>query len=253
MKPLLLITNDDGLGAKGLKHLYTIAQEFGDVVVMAPERNASAKSLSLTTTRPLRARDVEAHEGLSIHCCDGTPVDCIKLATEYFCPRKPDLVLSGINHGSNSSINVIYSGTMGAAIEATTLGINAIGFSLLSHNPDADFTPSLTYVRHILGQALEHGLPSAVALNVNIPKLPADQIKGIRICHQAKASWSDSFEKRIDPIGRPYYWLTGKFNCDDPSLDSDEQALRDGYVSVVPIQADYTCYGAIANIQYLAQ
>lgn len=253
MKPLLLITNDDGVGAKGIKTLYTIAQEFGDVVVMAPERNASAQSLSLTTTRPLRSRDVEIREGLSVHCCDGTPVDCIKLATEYFCPRRPDLVLSGINHGSNSTINVIYSGTMGAAIEATSLGINAIGFSLLSHNPEADFTPSIPYVRHIISLALEHGLPPAVALNVNIPKLAADEIKGIKICRQAKASWTDSFERRIDPIGRPYYWLTGKFNCNDPSPDSDEQALRDGYVSVVPIHHDYTCIDAIPQIQYLAR
>lgn len=252
MRPLILITNDDGVASKGLRTLDEVAQEFGDVVVMAPERNASAQSLSLTTTRPLRVRDVKHAEGLDVYCCDGTPVDCVKLAVEHFCPRQPDLVLSGINHGSNSSINVIYSGTMGAAIEAAALGFNSIGFSLLSHNPDADFEPGIPYVRHIIGTVLSQGLPPNVSLNVNIPKLPAEEIRGIRICHEAMARWLDSFERRVDPIGRPYWWLTGKFDCLDPSPESDEYALRHGYVSVVPVHPDYTCYDAIAKIQDLA-
>ena len=204
MKPLMLITNDDGVAAKGLKELREVAREFGDVVVMAPESNASGQSHSLTTTRPLRVHEVRKEEGLEVYSCDGTPVDCVKLAVEYFCPRRPNLVLSGINHGSNSSINVLYSGTMAAAIEATTLDISAIGFSLLNHNPEADFSAGLPYVRHIIGYALEHGLPTDVALNVNIPRLEAKDIKGLRICHEAKAQWLESFEKRVDPRGR---WL----------------------------------------------
>jgi 5'-nucleotidase len=248
MKPLILITNDDGVTARGLRALDEVAMEFGDVVVMAPEYNASGLSHSITSSRPLRVREVKQAEGLNVYCCDGTPVDCVKLAVEYFCPRRPDVVLSGINHGSNSSINVLYSGTMGAVIEATALGIDAIGFSLLHHSPDADFSACLPFVRQIIGNTLEKGLPQGVSLNVNIPRLPASDIKGIRICHEAKAQWNDSFEKRIDPQGRPYWWLTGKFVCDNPPESSDEWALRNGYVSVVPIHPDFTHYPAIEEL-----
>ncbi len=251
MKPLILITNDDGFAARGLRALDEIAMEFGDVVVMAPEQNSSGKSHSITTGRPLRVREIKQDDGLAVYACDGTPVDCVKLASEYFCPRKPDLVLSGINHGSNSSINVLYSGTMGAVIEATALGFNAIGFSLLNHNPEADFEPSRHIVRHLIAQVLTHGLPPDISLNVNIPRLEQHQIKGIRICHEAKAQWNDSFEKRIDPQGRPYWWLTGKFVCNDPPETSDEWALANGYVSVVPIHPDFTHYPAIAQLQHL--
>jgi len=251
MKPLILITNDDGFAARGLRALDEIALEFGDVIVMAPEQNASGKSHSITTGRPLRVREVKLDKGLSVFACDGTPVDCVKLATEYFCPRQPDLVLSGINHGSNSSINVLYSGTMGAVIEATALGLNAIGFSILNHSPEADFEPSRPIVRHIIGHVLEHGLPPDVSLNVNIPRLEGNQIKGIRVCHEAKSQWLDSFEKRIDPQGRPYWWLTGKFVCQDPPVTSDEWALANGYVSVVPIHPDFTHYPAIDELKNL--
>lgn len=251
MKPLILITNDDGINAKGLNTLIELAMEFGDVVVMAPGINLSGKSHSLTTERPLRVNSVKKEDGLSIYSCDGTPVDCVKLAVEHFCPRQPDLVISGINHGSNSSINVLYSGTMGAVIEATALGIDAIGFSLLNHNPEADFSGCVPYVRHIVGNVLEKGLPADVSLNVNIPRLPASEIKGIRICHEAKAKWIDSFEKRLDPQGRPYWWLTGKFECDNPPESSDEWALSHGYVSIVPICPDYTRYDAIDKLTHL--
>ena len=251
MRPLILITNDDGFAAKGLRALDELALTMADVIVMAPESNASGQSHSITTSRPLRVREVKKDDRLSVYACDGTPVDCVKLATEYFCPRRPDLVLSGINHGSNSSINVLYSGTMGAVIEATALGLNAIGFSLLHHSPEADFAPSLPYVRHIIEYALHHGLPSYVSLNVNIPRLKQEQIKGIRVCHEAKAQWLDSFEQRVDPQGRPYWWLTGKFVCDNPPEGSDEWALANGYVSVVPIRPDFTDYEAIAPLNSL--
>ena len=250
MRPLILITNDDGYAAKGLQTLVDIAMEFGDVVVMAPERNVSGQSHSLTTTRPLRAREIKSETGLNVYVCDGTPVDCVKLATEHFCPRKPDLLLSGINHGSNSSINVLYSGTMGAVIEATSLGINAIGFSLLNHNPEADFTDAKPYIRQIIGKALEHGLPADVSLNVNIPRTDkGGTISGIRVCHEAMAQWVDSFERRTDPQGRPYWWLTGKFVCKDAPETSDEHALAHGYISIVPIHLDFTHYGAIPHLK----
>ncbi len=252
MKPLILITNDDGVRAKGLRTLDEVAMEFGDVVVMAPATNSSGKSHSLTTERPLRVTEIKKEDGLEVYACDGTPVDCVKLAVEYFCPRRPDLVLSGINHGSNSSINVLYSGTMGAVIEATALGLDAIGFSLLNHNPEADFTASVPYVRHIIGQVLERGLPTDVSLNVNIPRLAAADIKGIKICHEAKAQWLDSFEQRTDPQGRPYWWLTGKFVCNNPPQTSDEWALANGYVSVVPIHPDFTHYAAINELQHIS-
>lgn len=253
MKPLILISNDDGVNAKGLRRLSEVALEFGNVVVMSTERNASGQSHSITTTHPLRAYEVRKAEGLNVYCCDGTPADCIKLATEHFCPRKPDLVLCGINHGSNSSINVHYSGTLGAVLEASLLGITAIGFSLLSHNPEADFEPGIPFIRHIIGEVLQHGLPKGTTLNVNIPRTEAGDIQGIRICHEARSSWSDSFEKRIDPKGQPYWWLTGKFVCDNPPESSDEWALSHNYISVVPVRIDMTDYNAIDQLQNLTQ
>lgn len=243
MRPLILITNDDGVNAKGIRTLYEVAMEFGDVVVMAPDCNRSAIAHSITTSRPVRAREVKSSEGLQIYHCDGTPADCVKLAYEHFCPRCPDLMLSGINHGSNSSINILYSGTMGAVLEAAMLGMSSIGFSLLNHSPEADFTHCIPYVRQIIGTSLEKGLPIGTSLNVNIPR--ETDLKGIRICRQAQSQWTDSFEKRIDPRGVPYWWLTGKFICDNPPEDTDEWALSHGYVSIVPVHCDFTHHEAI--------
>ena len=214
-RPLILITNDDGYAAKGLRVLVECAADYGDVVVMAPDRNASGLSHSFTSGRPLRVNDIERREGIVVYSCDGTPVDCVKLAIEHFCSRKPAVVLSGINHGSNSSVNVLYSGTMGAVIEASTYGFNAIGFSLTDHAKDANFDYCVPYIR---------------------------QINGLRECHEAKAHWADSFEHRVDPYGRSYWWLTGRFICDDDNPDTDERALAEGYASVVPTQPDYTSY-----------
>ena len=253
MKPLILITNDDGFADRGIRTLEEVAREFGDVVVMAPGGNSSGKSLCITIDHPMRVREVQNEDWLKKYACNGTPVDCVKLATEYFCPRRPALVLSGINHGSNSSINVLYSGTMGAVLEATALGFPAIGFSLLNHSPKADFSACIPYVRHIIGQVLEHGLPDYTALNVNIPRLEAQDIKGIRVCHQARSKWTDSFVKRRDPRERPYWWLTGKFVCDNPPDTSDEWALANGYVSVVPISPDYTYYASLDPVKQLLQ
>lgn len=249
MKPLFMITNDDGIGAKGIQTLIRVVREFGDIIVMAPDRNSSGSAHSFTGNRPLRVQVVSEVEDCRIYTCDGTPVDCVKLCEEHFCPRRPDFLLSGINHGSNSSINVLYSGTMGAVIEASVSGIPAIGFSLLNHSADADFEPSIPYVKWVLKTAIEKGLPDQVALNVNIPVTNDGIIKGVRVCRQSQARWVDSYEKRIDPHGRPYYWLTGRFECDDVTDDTDQCALENGYVSIVPTTTDFTAYRAINQIK----
>lgn len=249
MKPLILITNDDGVNSRGLQHLANIAQEYGEVVVMAPDHNASGVSTSITCTRPLRVNLVSQKEGISIYSCDGTPADCVKMGLEHFCPRQPDLVLSGINYGSNASINIIYSGTIGAVLEACLNDCQAIGFSLLNHNPAADFDACTPSIRHILDHVLANPLPDFTALNVNIPRLPAEQIKGIRVCKQARAAWKEGLEKRIDPIGRPYWWMTGKFVCENPPSDSDEHLLAEGYVTVVPIRPDFTALHHVETIK----
>lgn len=256
-KPLILISNDDGYSAKGINELMAVAREFADIVVMAPEGNASAKSHSLTTSMPLRAKKIreEAASGnlhsLAIYACNGTPVDCVKLATEHFCPRRPTLVLSGINHGSNASINILYSGTMGAALEAVTNGYPAIGFSLLDHNSDADFSACLPFIRQIIEDALTVGLPEDIALNVNFPYAKQAPYKGLKVCRASRACWSDSFEQREDPYHQPYWWLTGKFICNDTTPDTDQWALENGYVSVVPVKPDYTAFEAITNMKRL--
>ena len=251
MRPLILITNDDGIQARGIQHLMDIAQAFGDIVVMSPERNASGMSSSLTTQQPLRVHTLEQGEERSVYTCSGTPVDCVKMGTEHFCRRRPSLVLSGINHGSNASINVVYSGTMGAVIEGCLDGFQSIGFSLLSHNPEADFSGCTKSIETILAYVLEHPLPEWTGLNVNIPRLGAEEIKGIRLCRSARARWTDSLTPRTDPLGRPYWWMTGKFENADPADDTDLYALEHGYVSVVPIRPDYTAEAAIPHLRKL--
>ena len=245
MKPLFLITNDDGYNAKGLQALVSVARQLGDVVVMAPVANASGQAHSFTATRPLRVNMITEEDGLTIYACDGTPVDCVKVCEQFFSPRRPTLVLSGINHGSNSSINVLYSGTMGAVIEASVAGFDAIGFSLLDHSPNADFTPALPFVRTIIESVLSKGLPARVALNVNIPVPEDGVIKGMRICRQSQARWLDSYERRLDPQGRPYFWISGTFECNDKADDTDQWALENGFISIVPTTTDFTAYNSI--------
>lgn len=240
MRHLILITNDDGYKAKGLQHLALVANQYADVVVMAPMTNASGKGLSLTSDRPLQVTRIREEKGLTMYACDGTPVDCLKLGIEHFCPRRPDLVLSGINHGSNASVNVLYSGTMGAAIEAALNGYKAIGFSLLSHDADPDFTCCNPCLNHIISDSLCEEFPAGIALNVNIPYMDVMQVKGIRVCRAAAGRWVDSFERRTDPDGRPCWCLTGKFECHDNGTDTDLYALDHGYVSIVPVSVDNT-------------
>lgn len=254
-KPTILVCNDDGIVARGIASLIEVAKDFGRVVVVAPDSPQSAQGHSITIEDPIRIRrvslfgdEVEAYE------CSGTPVDCVKIAKNVILKEDTiDLCLSGVNHGSNASSNVLYSGTMSAAMEASLEAIPAIGFSLLDFAADADFSASQQIVRQLVQKALTEGLGNTHLLNVNIPKLPLAQIKGIRICRQAKGHWSEDFQQGTDPMGRPYYWLTGKYIYQDEGDDSDIWALENGYVSVVPVMHDLTHYTALSSMGHLAE
>ncbi|MFV9483190.1 5'/3'-nucleotidase SurE [Christiangramia sp. OXR-203] len=243
-KPLILVTNDDGITAPGIRTLIEVMKEIGDVVVVAPDSPQSGMGHAITISDTLFCEQVTIKESYKHkeYSCSGTPADCVKIATQEILDRKPDLCVSGINHGSNSSINVIYSGTMSAAVEAGIEGIPAIGFSLLDYSLNADFEPARKYVKAIVRNTLKNGLPEGVVLNVNIPKLESGDIKGMKVCRQANAHWEEEFDKRRSPQGRDYYWLTGTFVNKDEGKDTDEQALADGYVSIVPVQFDLTAH-----------
>ncbi|ATA73618.1 MULTISPECIES: 5'/3'-nucleotidase SurE [Capnocytophaga] len=249
-KPLILITNDDGITAPGIRCLIKIMNEIGDVVVVAPDSPQSGMGHAVTLNSTLYCEPIHIDDGVQKeYTCSGTPADCVKIAKYEVLKRKPDLCVSGINHGSNSSINVIYSGTMSAAVEAGIEGIPAIGFSLLDFSWDANFEEARDFVKQIAINVLKNGLPKGVVLNVNIPKLKKEAIKGIKICRQAQARWIEEFDKRTNPQGRNYYWMTGKFVNEDGGDDSDEWALANGYISVVPIQFDLTAYHVIPHLE----
>lgn len=248
-KPLILVTNDDGITAPGLRTLIEVMKTIGEVVVVAPDSPQSAMGHAITINSTLYVEQVKiGTDNLKEYSCSGTPADCVKLAVKQILGRRPDICVSGINHGSNSSINVIYSGTMSAALEAGIEGIPAVGFSLCDYNWNADFEACKTYVKTIVENVLEHSLPNGVVLNVNIPNLPKADIKGIKVSRQAKANWEEEFDKRKNPQGRDYYWLTGKFVNLDQGEDTDEWALDNGYVSVVPVQFDLTAHHCIQNL-----
>lgn len=248
-KPLILITNDDGITAPGIRTLIEVMKTIGDVVVVAPDSPQSAMGHAITVNSTLFVEKVKVDDGTQLeYSCSGTPADCVKLAVNQILDRKPDLCVSGINHGSNSSINVIYSGTMSAAIEAGIEGIPAIGFSLLDYSWNANFEATKTYVKTIAENVLKEGLSKDVVLNVNIPNLSKQELKGIKICRQARAYWEEEFDKRKNPHGREYYWLTGKFVNLDHGEDTDEWALQNGYVSVVPVQFDLTAHHSIQTL-----
>ena len=249
-KPLILVTNDDGITAPGIRALISVMKDIGNVVVVAPDSPQSAMGHAITINDTLYCDPVKMTED-AVHkeySCSGTPADCVKLATQEILHRKPDLCVSGVNHGSNSSINVIYSGTMSAAVEAGVEGIPAIGFSLLDYSLEADFEPCKKYIKAITEHVLDKGLPKGVVLNVNLPKLKEKEIKGIKVCRQAKAHWVEDFDKRKSPQGRDYYWLTGEFINEDKGEDTDEWALSNGYVSVVPVQFDLTAHHFIQDL-----
>ena len=248
-RSLILVTNDDGITAPGIRTLIEIMNEIGEVVVVAPDSPQSAMGHAITINSTLHCEKITLTDGPQIeYSCSGTPADCVKLAVNELIGRKPDLCVSGINHGSNSSINVIYSGTMSAAMEAGIEGIPAIGFSLLDFNWNADFSPLRTFVKQITTEALTNGIPKGVVLNVNFPKLKEEEIKGIKICRQAKAKWVEKFDKRTNPMGREYYWLSGSFVNEDKGEDTDEWALKEGYVSIVPTQFDFTAHHSIQQL-----
>lgn len=248
-RPLILVTNDDGVSAPGIQALITVMAEIGDVIVVAPDKPQSAMGHAITINSTLYLNKISKEgDSITTYSCSGTPVDCVKLAVNEILKQKPDLCVSGINHGSNSSINVIYSGTMSAAVEAGIEGIPAIGFSLSDYDWNADFEPIQSYVKKICLEVLENGLTEGVILNVNFPKLKKESIKGIKICRQAKALWVEKFDKRKTPQGKDYYWLAGEFVNLDKGEDTDEWALDNGYVSIVPVQFDLTAYHSMQQL-----
>ena len=248
-KPLILVTNDDGITAPGIRALISVMSEIGTVIVVAPDKPQSAMGHAITLNSTLFINKVSSENAIvTEYSCSGTPVDCVKLAVNEILHRKPDLCVSGINHGSNSSINVIYSGTMSAAVEAGIEGIPAIGFSLLDYDWNANFDAIKSSIKKITLEVLEKGMPENVVLNVNFPKLKENEIKGIKICRQAKAIWMEKFDKRVTPQGKDYYWLTGQFVNQDKGEDTDEWALDNGYISVVPVQFDLTAHHTIQQL-----
>ncbi|WP_159800943.1 5'/3'-nucleotidase SurE [Flavobacterium sp. MK4S-17] len=248
-KPLILVTNDDGISAPGIRALISVMKEIGDVVVVAPDSPQSATGHAITINNTLFINKVDIDPDVEQeYSCSGTPVDSVKFAVHEILKRKPDLCVSGVNHGSNSSINVIYSGTLSAAVEAGIEGIPAIGFSLLDYDWNADFEPTKPFIKKIALEVLNNGLPEGVILNVNFPKLKEKDIKGIKVCRQAKAIWEERFDKRKNPQGREYYWLTGEFVNLDKGNDTDEWALANGYISLVPVQFDLTAHHAMQII-----
>jgi 5'-nucleotidase len=242
-KPIILITNDDGITAPGIKNLVEAVKDLGEIIVVAPDKPQSGMGHAITIGLPLRLTKMEGlFEGIEAWQTSGTPVDCVKLAVDKILKRKPDICLSGINHGANHSINVIYSGTMSAAMEASIEGIPSIGFSLLDFRYEADFTAARKYVHKIVEEMMQKERGKHFLLNVNIPKVSESEIKGIKVCRQAYAKYDESFDERQDPNGKKYFWLTGEFINLDEGTDTDVWALSQNYISVVPVQFDLTNY-----------
>ena len=245
-KPLILVSNDDGITSRGIRTLVEVMSELGEVVVVAPNSPQSGMGHAITVGDTLRLDSSIAFDGIKAYECSGTPADCVKLAKHHVLKdRRPDLVVSGINHGSNSSVSVLYSGTMSAAIEGAIEGLPSIGFSLCDYSLEADFSHTRAYVKKIAQQVLQHGLPKGIALNVNFPAQSAGEIQGIKVCRQANASWQEEFDMRKDPTGRHYFWMTGSFVNHDKGEDTDEWALARNYVSIVPCMYDLTAYHAL--------
>lgn len=245
-RPTILITNDDGYRSKGITSLIAAAKEFGNLIVVAPNNSKSGQSHAITVKEFLRLTLVSEEEGLTIYRSSGTPVDCVKLAIQEL-GLEPDLILSGVNHGTNSSVSVHYSGTMGAAKEGCLSGFPSIGFSLGDYRSDADFTNSIEVVKRVIPKVLDKGLPNWVCLNVNIPAV--EKLQGVKVCRQAHGAWKEDFDKRRDPHGQDYFWLKGAFELlDTKSQDTDEWALRNGYASVVPTTVDTTSYHMLDEV-----
>lgn len=244
-RPIILVSNDDGYLAPGVRHLIDMLNPFGRVIAVCPDGPRSGQSMAITVNDAMRITRVEDFDRAEMYCVNGTPADCIKLAMHTVCPRRPDLVVAGINHGSNAAINVIYSGTMGAVFEGCAFGIPAIGFSLTDHSMKADFEPCRPFVSRIVAETLAGGLPEGVCLNVNIPN-SFEPPREMRLVRAAKGKWSDEYKKYTDPHGREFYWLQGRFENDEPDAeDTDEWCLAHGIVSVVPTLLDRTAPDAM--------
>ncbi|MEN8121516.1 MAG: 5'/3'-nucleotidase SurE [Bacteroidota bacterium] len=246
---LILVTNDDGVNAKGINELIKIAVQFGEVVVVAPEKGQSGMSHSVSLNDPIYLNKLKSESGLTIYSCSGTPVDSVKIALHKVLDKQPDLIISGINHGSNASVSAIYSGTVAAAREGSLNGVPSIGFSLLDHAHDADFTASVIYAEKIIEKVILNGIPKRTCLNVNVPNIDKEKIKGIKVCRQTLGKWVEEFDYRTSPNKKDYYWLTGKFSNFEPeATDTDEWALGNNYVSVVPIEVDLTSYSVLDEL-----
>lgn len=253
-KPLILVTNNDGVSAPGIRALIEVAASLGEIIVVAPDSPQSGMGHAITISQPLRLHPTSIYGNVEAYECSGTPVDCVKLAKNVLLKdRQPDLCVSGINHGSNASINIIYSGTLSAAMEASLEGIPSIGFSLLDYSYQADFEPAKPFVRQLMEFMLHQGLSAGSLLNVNIPNRPEGGIKGMKVCRQADARWVEEFIEAKDPRGQKYYWLTGRFVNDDPGEDTDIHALERGYISVVPSKHDLTNYEAMPELAPIEQ
>jgi 5'-nucleotidase len=246
-RPLILVSNDDGITSKGIFTLVSVMKELGDVIVVAPDSPQSGMGHAITVGETLRLEENFIFKDVKAFECSGTPADCVKMARHFVLrdQRQPDIVVSGINHGSNTSISVLYSGTMSAAIEGAIEGTPAIGFSLCDYSHDADFSHTHEYIKKITKQVLDKGLPKGVALNVNFPPKSSEALKGIRVCRQANAKWVEEFDLRYDPNGRRYFWMAGSFVNFDKGEDNDEWAIANNYVSVVPCQFDLTAHQSI--------
>jgi len=246
-RPLILVTNDDGITAPGIRTLIKVMNQIGDVVVIAPDSPQSGQGHAITIDSILTCNPITIDEGEQIeYSCSGTPADCVKIAVNEILNKKPDLCVSGINHGSNASINVVYSGTMSAAVEAGIENIPAIGFSLLDYSWNADFSPLEKHIKEIALKVLNEGLPKGIVLNVNFPKIK--EFKGVKICRQAKANYAEKFDKRSNPQGKEYYWLTGILENLDKGEDTDLHALDNNYISIVPVQFDLTAHHFIQDL-----
>jgi 5'-nucleotidase len=248
-KPTILITNDDGIKAGGLRYLVSVIRELGDVLVVAAEKSNSGQGHAITARAPLRLDLVEKTEGYAEYVCNGTPVDCVKLGEQIILKRKPDMIVSGINHGSNASVNIMYSGTMAAVIEGCIAGVPSIGFSLDDYESSADFSACGEFIREISMKVMKEGLSAGICLNVNIPAVPKEEIKGVKICRQANARWVEEYEERADPRGRDYYWLTGYFEKLEENEETDQWAMENKYISVVPVHYDLTSHKSIETIK----
>ncbi len=248
-KPLILITNDDSIKAPGIRALISFLRPLGTIVVVAPDRPQSGTAHAVTIAHPLRLELISKEVDYSEYSCNGTPADCVKLAFKVVMKRRPDFLFSGINHGTNASINVIYSGTMAAVFEGALAGVPSVGFSLGDYRQSADFAPSGKFVREIAGKVIANGLPDGVCLNVNIPDLPENKIRGVMVCRQSEGTWQEDFDEREDPHGEKYYWMKGVFVKIGDGVDTDQWALENGYVAVVPVHFDFTANHALEALK----